>query len=494
MFIIKLLIVLFYSLLLGFAIMTLHSFFIKTMILFLCIGIFLFIPNKRLIYLSSFLILFPIHLPFITNTSNFIIILLASTLFARSVVHGTSHTHLRRIVRNPFFPVSIVIWLTYLFAFFLALARDEKGMFYHGSFFFSITCAVMFVWLIIAYVTDRDRLNGFFKIFIWVLGLNLVFAVASFKFPVLRNISSRIGMSEVGSVAVGSGEDFAVRLGALNFYWEAYAEYLMAALIFIATYLLNAKHHTTKWTFGIILALAAVTELLLTNTRGAVVVAAIGLWVAIFFFTNYSMTKKTSYLLIFSLITLLSIFIAQKTGFLNLKERFSQFGDLVWTQYGYFPKGREFAWPQAIDQIINDHFIGRGPSFYPLTVYQGGHGNLIWPHNLILLIIATVGIQGLLAYLWCLARVGVLMRRIPKIKDAKARAFFTALWLSFMFILFDEMKFDGFLRSASAYYYFCWSVIALLFSSVHFDVASKTANDHDRLENGLSKNALPNPG
>ena len=430
---------------------------VKGILLYIGLIFFLFAKENYLIYVSIFMILFPAHLKYLGTTSNGIILILVLILVFRSLAIQKSTVSFKRITANPFFIPGLLILCSYFISWMWAILAHYKGMSYHTEFLISMFCVFIMSNIIIGFVDSKARLLGIQNILLVILIVNLLFAIATLIKPGLKFIL----LSTSGSVITGS-ED--LRLGGLTFRWEGFAEYLMMSVVFFTCMLTKAKDITYKYLIMILL-FVVVIELFLTNTRGAVVTSLLGIIFIILFFTKFNPIRKTAIMIGISFFILAGAYIADSTGFLNLKERFQSFENTVETKYGSMPEARAGTWVPSMDQIVNDNFMGHGPSFYPLSGYEGGFGKMPWPHNLTLIILVTVGIYGFIAYCFLFLRFFISIIKIPKITDKYLAIFYKSLWIALFMFFVDAQKFDGALRQATSYFYFIWMIVALLFTS-----------------------------
>jgi len=439
---------------------------IKGILLYVGLIFFLFAKEKYLIYISMFMVLCPVHLRYVGTTSNGIILILALILLFRSLVSQKSILSFKRITTNPFFIPGLLILCSYFISWIWAFLEHYKGMSYHTEFLISMFCVFILSNIIIGFVDSKAHLLGIQNILLVILIVNLLFAIATLIKPELKFIL----LSTSGSVITG-GED--LRLGGLTFRWEAFAEYLMMSVVFFTCMLTKGKDIKYKYLL-LTLLFVVVIELFLTNTRGAVVTSLLGIVFIILFFTKFNPIRKTAIMVGISFLVLAGAYIADSTGFLNLKERFQTFENTVETKYGSMPEARAGTWVPSLDQIVDDSFMGHGPSFHPLSGYEGGFGKMPWPHNLTLIILVTVGIYGLIAYCFLFFRFLISIIKITKITDKYSAIFYKSLWIALLMFFVDAQKFDGALRQSTSYFYFIWMIVALLFTS--YNIALNNQN------------------
>jgi O-antigen ligase len=438
---------------------------LKSLLLYSGVILFFFIKQKVLIYISMFLVLFPVSLGPLGSTSNGIILMLAFILFVRIAFGQKSIVSFQRILSNPSFIPGLLILFSYLISWVMAFVSNHDGMDYHTKYFISILCAFIFFNIIIGFLDSRSRLLEIQHFLLFFLLINVVFAYILFVFPTIKLDIPFLGAFDTGTGIKGEGLTKAFRLGGITFSVEAFSEYVMMSVVFLTSIIALHDQLKVKQKFFITgLLITTVVALLLTNTRGAIFCSLIGVGFIIIFFTHFNPIKKTLMVFGVSIIFLTGGFIVTSLDSFHILERSKDLTSFVETDYGLLPKGRAGTWIPAIDQIIDDRFMGNGPAFFPLTGYEGAFGTIPWPHNILLIIIGTVGIYGLIAYLFLFIKFLISLRMIAKITDAYCRWFYKSLWVALLMFFIDAQKYDGALRQPSSYFYFMWMLFAIFFS------------------------------
>lgn len=432
---------------------------IALIISFIVAIFFLSVQQKYLFMAVLILAFFPQYLRG-QNTTNFLVILLAASFFIRVSLGQQCIISLKRITGNLFFLPSIFIWLSYLLAWLIAYGNHSFQLSYHTNFFIGISCALLLANIIIGYVHDLASFRVVQGVFLALLFLNLFFGAVFYLKPGLVIIP---GLIEDRTVFVGY--ESSMRLGGLTFFWEAYAEYLMMAMVILLGLLINRiyKERRILELFLVLLFLLTIVELLLTNTRGAIFGASLGSILVIVLFSNLNLAHRFVTVFLFLFICGTAVFIAQASGQLTLFERMATLDITTMTEFGPMPSDRVKVWLPALNFLKEHGLAGFGPSMQPLIHTD----TLRWPHNLILLILITVGIFGLAAYGYMLLRILLLQKKISLIADGEQRLFFQLLWVAFLLFLIDTMKFDGSLRLTNSYFYHIWICLGLLFSSIN---------------------------
>lgn len=423
-------------------------------------------PEKIVFYTLPFVLLSR-HMPFLYTVANgviLIVVLLASikTLLARN--DGVDR--LRLLFHNPFLYFSIILFfvyfVSYLYSDFNTGLPGEKNQ----EYLISLFCVLVYGNFIISFVHNEERFLGLVKSLFIVLLINLAFAPLSLM---VGQVDYLGGFVRSQTIEAGSGLDKASRLGGLFFFWEEYSQYLAMTLLGIgaAIFAFKGKY---RWVL-ICVFLIGMVELLLTNSRGSILVFGFG-FVLLFLFSRGLGKSSIKAIMTFGLLALFTggaIYIAELTGYLHLQERFSLMSQMVSTKYGDLPVARAGVWVPALDSAREKLTIGHGPSYYPLTSYSGFDGKLLWPHNLWLLILNTTGILGLTVYIficgWAV-KISFSTKRLAISPLTKTIIFGIGLgWLAFFM---ESFKFGGWLRFPSGWFYYLWILMALTFSISNF--------------------------
>ena len=440
--------------------------------LFLGLVFLIILKQEHMVYVATFSLFFAYQLRYFHTISNFVICTMVIMLLIKSAIEKRNVLEKGRVFRNPFFLPSLSILLAYALSVIGPLSEGSEDLHFHFDFLGSLCCIMAYSYILIAFVTNKRRLVNIGIILLIILVMNLGFGMITLFDPNFTFVPGYLQSSSI----IGSGAHREFRLGGLNFAWEAYAEYLMMTIVFISGFIMNFKMSPRKRIIGVILLLLSVFELLLSNTRGAIVVMCFGLLILVFVTQRLSLVQKVTLAATAGILFAGSLYAAHLTGYLEVGQRFSTFSGMSDSRYGPIPTDRAEAWIPAMNKIIEDRFLGSGPSLYPFTTYHNRQStDLLWPHNIILLILATIGIYGLMAYLFLFVRFLFLYKGIRRIHDDFSRWFFYLLGLSLMMFTIDALKFDGFLRTADSYFYFIWLLISLVFCSRNFTEAKNHA-------------------
>jgi len=423
-------------------------------VLFIVLIAFVLLKQEYIVYISIFLVFFPFHLRYFGTVSNGIICLLVFVLFVRNVFEQRTVISENAIFKNPFLILSLWLCFCYFFSLVLAVTSGSRGISFHLDFVISMFCILLFGNILIGFITSRERLKAVVNIFLLLLLLNLLFGMITLVDP---NFKLLANFFESSTVEIGAGLNRALRLGGLNFGGEAYGEYLMLCIIFITGILIHHKQPLLNRILLSLVLFISIIELLLTNTRGAILGTILGLSLLILFNKNYNFFKKINFVLVGLVIIFFALLFAHMTGYLKIKERFSDVSVVI-TKYGPMPKPRAVIWVKALDKVFEDKFLGSGPSLYPYTIYynyrnsSGGTkiNTLTWPHNSSLLILETIGFYGFLMFLVIFVRLFMILKESRKLMDPYIRSVFSSLIICLVALLFETQKYGGAIRQANS--------------------------------------------
>lgn len=445
---------------------------IKAIALLTAFGMFFFMKQEYLVYFMVFALFFSFPIRYFGNMTNAIILMALFVLIIKHVSEKEKVLNMELVKRNPFLICSIILLVCYLISLVIALDKNLPiGP--HADFMLGICCMFLFGCTLIAFVDSRIKLRRVGKVLLIVLMLNLLFGIITLIDLDFVLISYYF---ESKSFIGGFGENRALRLAGLNFRLESYGEYLMVAIIGLFGVITNFNMKKRyKGLLGMLLIIAAF-QLLLNNTRGSIISTMVGILIMVLINRKRSFMKKMAVVAAAASIFFVSLLAAEMTGYLRIKERLSTLTEVEQTKYGNLPKARAKAWVPSIDKVVKDGFIGSGPSLYPYTQYALNEGELVWPHNIILLILATVGIYGLCAYLYLYYKMIKTSLKISKIYNENVKWFFYSLAVAIIALTIDSMKYDGFLRKPSPFFYFIWLILILFMCAGNF-VGNKNNNN-----------------
>jgi O-antigen ligase len=396
-----------------------------------------------------------------TSTTNIFIVIALGVLFIRYAIDKNAVNIFTRIRKNSATLPLILIICSYTFS----LITAKKDMGEHFIIYHSIICAAVMAWMIIGTVREKSQIAAINTIMLTGLLLNLCFSLIFIFFPGIDSFRAKLlSLAEIPDEAESI-------IQGLSFRGEAYGEYLMLCGLWLFLMLVRGQFARGK-TFAWIVTAATVTALIMTQSRGANAIFFIGAILILLTSRSVQLWKKAAAFMVMALFISSALFVMKTySGESTLLDRFYEFTDTS-RNVGYIPETRYYTWAPSVQVAISQHFMGGGPSFVPYVtetewqkiVADQASGDLTtWPHNIILLIVCTVGIYGLTSYLFLVIRAVRLRKGFGDL-DPYLGACYSGYFICFVMFLIEAQKFDGFLRHPSSSFYFIFTLIALLFS------------------------------
>ena len=403
-----------------------------------------------------------------TSSTNLIIVYSLIIISFRSVLTGTEFFSLGLIRRNGVTLPLIAIIVSYTVSFMLI----SSGFWFHLDFYSSIICGVLLIWSIIGSIKHRYQILIINRILLGILLFNLIFSLLLLFFPGLDLIRAKFF-----SLTIFHGET-ATRLQGFSFRGEAYGEYLMICSLWLLVMLSNRQIVRGRYVLWAI-ALCGVVALFLTRLRGPLVVLLLGVLFFVIGARSVRFSRKILLVTVTSLMLLVSFALvssfSHRTGVLETTviERLGSLFDET-KAVGYIPSTRYYTWVPALRFAASHNFIGTGPSFLPSIavdrtfkdiILDEAQGNvLVWPHNLTLLILCTVGFYGIASYLFLLVRAFRLRKTYQQF-EPYFKYSYSAYLLCLTAFVIEAQKFDGALRQSCTSFYFVCIIIGMLFTA-----------------------------
>ncbi len=427
----------------------------------------LVIKKDAVLNLTIFLSFFNISIAtYFTNSTNIIILLLIFSLLIKSIISVNHKIYLILIRRNPI--TKYLFFLVFIYTISLFFAKKDFG--YHIMFYHGIISSIIVTFFIISVVNSIKQIKSINKIFLFILILNISYSIIYIFYPQIDFYKSEFFSLEP-SIATSD----ATRLQGLTFRGEAYGEYLMACSIYLVNYLIYHKHKS--FSFLLLLTIVTIATLIGTQLRGANLA-----FIIVFFLIltiNKDIAKINKLFFLFFLIAFYSIIAFSYKLVLPNNSLISR--TLILTDnnvyYEGIPKTRYYTWIPALRFAKANNFLGVGPSLKPYIKAEeftnvkkdGATGKIIvWPHNVILLILCTVGFYGLIAYIILFIRV-MLLKKVINTLNSENKPIFEGYFFSLIALLIEFQKYDGILRTPDSSLYLAFPLVGLLFSLYNFN-------------------------
>jgi hypothetical protein len=147
--------------------------------------------------------------------------------------------------------------------------------------------------------------------------------------------------------------------------------------------------------------LAALSPVMIVYSanRGGLIIWAVG---GLYFLWMYRHRVSWSK---FSLIVVGVFLVVSSLGLVNQKvlNRLALFSRLLTTHFiKGVPENRVAVWSRVLEKIPEHLWLGHGPF---IDLRRGARTGMFWPHNAYLFYLYTVGIVGLIAFLWILIKI-----------------------------------------------------------------------------------------
>lgn len=333
-------------------------------------------------------------------------------------------------VKLPFLGRITFLLATFFWGFFYVPHAERMGLL--QTCLVLISCIMLF-YFIINHLTDVNKLDTVLKILVFSCCLQLFFSLPAYFYYI--NIKG-----------------FTVlRIEGILRDYELFAEFLAIHIPLMLFFIRRAERTTSKMLL-IVLMFLAVTVLISTQTRGAVIALIIGMS---YYFLRMSNALSLGRVLRFVIIGLsmaalavglLTWFLPQTAGIML---RFYS------TDISTFDT-RSVVWQEFARAFVKKPILGYG------AVYDFG-SYLFYPHSTFFYYLLSVGILGLSAYLffvWGLFRVSFNNERLAK---NDRMLFEVSIVLTSMLIIFFIDSFKIEYTRYSNYQLYIWVLFALIF-------------------------------
>lgn len=417
-----------------------------------------YLNNENIVYLLIFMTFLNVPIAQLyTSTTNIFIIIAVVVIFVRNAINERNE-NLSALIKNNGVTLPLIL-LVCSYTLSLLFVRKELGQ--HLMMYHSIIFASILVWMIISTIRDKKQINIVNNIMLTALILNLLFSVLMLIYPQIDSIRAN-----VLSLFIFSDEE-ASRIQGLSFRGEGYGEYTMICACWLFSMLLQWRFQRGKFLLWVI-TFCTIATMIMTRSRGAAFVFIAGAIIILITSRSVTLTKKAAMLICVAFIFVATLIVLKTySKDITILDRFQELTDTS-KNVGYIPESRYYTWVPSLQLARSHHYMGVGPSFAPYIdefnwreIVAGRE--MDWPHNIILLVLSTVGIYGLLSYLFLVFRT-MRLRKVFENLEPYLRSCYSAYLVCFIMFLFEAQKFDGFLRHPDSNFYFIFILIALLFS------------------------------
>lgn len=436
------------------------------------VAVLFYLKNEQIVYVLIFMSMMNVPIrQLYTSSTNILILIALLVLFVRYSFRESTGKLYERIKNNSVTLPLILVICSYTVSLFFA----KQGFSDHFEMYQSIIFASVLIWMIISTIREKSQLMAINKIMLAVLLMNLVFSLLFLIYPQIDALKA-----EFLSLWVFSGEE-ATRIQGFSFRGEAYGEYTMMCALWLFTMLIRGEFQRGKF-FVWALTACTIIAMIMTQARGASAVFLIGAVIILLSSGSVQLWKKSVIFVSIIAVSTATIF-ALKTYSKdsNLLDRFYDFADTS-KNVGYIPETRYYTWAPSLEFSKSHHYLGAGPSYAPYISKEFNWRKIIageemtWPHNIILIILSTVGIYGLISYMFLAYRT-IRLRKVYANLEPYLKSCYSAYLICFIMFLVEAQKFDGFLRHPDSNFYLIFILIAILFSAENLVDFSGKQND-----------------
>jgi O-antigen ligase len=296
--------------------------------------------------------------------------------------------------------------------------------------------ACAFFYCIVMFVDSEQKLFRLGKVMCVSCGLVMLTAVLELFFPGLTIIPGWIGVSRRLGEGIFTQRVQGLRVGGAFESHDMLSDFGSQMFLFMVFFALMSRNVIEK-VFWLGTAGVTVVAILATANRGGTIGFLLALALALVHFRKRIGTLKVGLLAAAIVIgfVLLDEVISDRTVAVSVIDRF-----MGTTFEGVVPDNRTMTWKPNLIEALKKPFFGHGPYFDTGV----GLTRRFWPHNGYLFFFYTLGLFGLLAFLWVLARVYRRARqwRAPLIRDTNLGRFMALSEIWFIVLLVEQMRTD----------------------------------------------------
>ena len=314
--------------------------------------------------------------------------------------------------------------------------------------------ACAFFYCIFMFVNDEERLFRFGKVMCVSCALVMVTAVIELFFPGSEIIPGWIGLTSKLGEGPLSYRIEGLRVGGSFESHGMLADFGTQLILFMVLFATWARNPMEKafWTVSVATSFIAI---LATANRGATSGLILGLVLALVFFRRRLGAVRITLLVIGAAVTLVVVdtVLSERTIAVSVLERF---GDTRFE--GFVPENRTMTWAPALKEALEKPFFGHGP-YYDTGV---GLTKRMWPHNGYLFYFFTLGLFGLMAFLWIIARVIKVSKswRRPGIRNTRLGDFLAVAQIWLFVLLLEQLRTDH--QRDDIYPYIVWMCFGVI--------------------------------
>jgi O-antigen ligase len=225
-------------------------------------------------------------------------------------------------------------------------------------------------------------------------------------------------------------------------------------ILFMVFFGVLAKNPMEKvfWMLG---TLATIVAILATANRGATTGLVLGAALALIYFRRSLGLVRISLIVVAACtgLIVMDAVLSEHTLAVSVMDRFRDT-----TFEGMVPENRVMTWAPTLKDALKKPFFGHGP-FYDTGI---GLTKRYWPHNGYLFYFYTLGLFGLGAFLWLIARVYGQSRvwKAPRVRHTRMGAFLAIAQIWLIVFLWEQLRTDH--QRDDIYPYIMWMCFGVI--------------------------------
>ena len=315
-------------------------------------------------------------------------------------------------------------------------------------------CALFYC--IFMFVNDEKRLFTFGKVLCVTCTLVMMTAVVEVFFPGKQIIPGWIGLSNKMGEGLLHHRAVGLRAGGSFDSHGMLGDFGTQLVLFMVYFGILARNPMEKvfWAGGVATTLIAI---LATANRGATSGLVLGFILALWFFRRRLGGTRIALIAVAASVGLVvaDTILSERTIAVSVLDRFTN------TEFqGMVPENRVMTWGPTLNEALEKPFFGHGPYF------DTGLGltKRMWPHNGYLFYFFTLGLFGLMSFLWVIAKVfreSQIWRR-RDVRDTRLGTFLGIAQIWLCVLLLEQMRTDH--QRDDIYPYIVWMCFGVIVS------------------------------
>lgn len=363
-------------------------------------------------------------------------------------------------IRVPMVAQIIIVFFVYMIALGLVYPATIGQ---HAVYVFSLVSAFLVLWITYDLFMRLDHLNDAVNLFVIMNILVVIYSVAQLASGSGEKIIF-FGIDEFHMNHTRSDRRLTGTFGAAGIA----AEYTVIMLFVILYQFLRSPNGWIKGGLGILGAINVLLLIATGNRGGFLVLVGAGLVFLWLFRRTLGIARTITIAATATVFLAVGSMIA--TSFTDFDSLFERLAETEVSDSG-IPDTRSIVWPVAWQAIEQKPIIGHGPRLRFDGEESGarfdGHLYIMYPHNLYLFMLFTVGAIGLLAFMVFL--LTPLFRCINVVRHSESETYevgFARLGIVLMIvILVDGIKIDFMRYALVDYWHFVFALIGLLIAT-----------------------------